>query len=164
MVCVWKGMDPPPGVQGGDVCECPYNTFAAVCPFTQRSGICEPTQYAHTHTHTQTRALHSKQGPRYGPLWWISHHLKWLSLHEWMTVQLTPRVSSHDPIISVTQRSISHCTPIKLLNSRRAVKVRQWRLAQTHLYSMHSSCLSEPGAYITHNATEQVSIWSKIKV
>lgn len=33
MVCVWKGMDPPQGVQGGG--ENPYSTFAAVCPLTQ---------------------------------------------------------------------------------------------------------------------------------
>ena len=39
VVCVWKGMDPPPGVQGGDACECPNNTPAAVCPRSTQPGV-----------------------------------------------------------------------------------------------------------------------------
>lgn len=28
-MCVWKAMDPPPGMERGDACECRYITFAA---------------------------------------------------------------------------------------------------------------------------------------
>lgn len=61
MVCVWKGMDPPPGVQGGDACECPYNTFAAVCPSSQQSGIHESTVKQRTAGSENLKELPSEQ-------------------------------------------------------------------------------------------------------
>lgn len=70
MVCVWKGMDPPQGVQGGDVCECPYSTFAAVCLLTQQSGI-------HVCSYTDTVSKFKKKGKDvYRQFWIVSkdHH------------------------------------------------------------------------------------------